>query len=125
MLSPKKTQIDNASGTFGQTERDDWLPLLSGSLIYKSASQNFTDLESRLAAIETGSRKAKQLNATYTLLDRVGPVAAASKGAEGEYSTMENREGFIEYAFSVLYGASFRPRFIVPGSTSVRNNPVW
>jgi hypothetical protein len=125
VLSPKKSQIDDASDVFGQTERDDWLPVLVGSRTYRTAAQNFGDVDTKLAAIQTGTRKAKQLNAAMKLIDRIGPIDAASKGVEGDYSTLENREGFIEYALSILYGAAFQPRFLVPGSSSVRNFPRW
>jgi hypothetical protein len=125
MLSPKRTQITAASDTFGQEEREDWLPLLAGSRTYREASQNFVDLETKLNGISTGTRKAKQLNATYVLLDKIGPVAAGAPSSEGEYSTQENREGLLDYALSVLYGTAFVPRFTTTGSTRVRTVPVW
>jgi len=125
MLSPKKSQINAASGTFGQEERDDWLPLLAGSRTYREASQNFGDLETQLGKIQPNSRKAKQLNATYTLIDKIGPVAAGAPSSEGEYSTQENREGLLDYALSVLYGPKFVPRFTSVGSAHVRTVPIW
>lgn len=125
MLSPKKTQINNASDEFGQTERDDWLPVLVGSETYRLAAQNFQDIDKKLAAIQSGTRQAKQMNAAYALIDRIGPTDASTTGVEGEYSTLDNREGFIEYALSILYGAAFRPRFQVSGSSSVRNVARW
>jgi len=125
VLNPKTQQITDASDVFGQTERDDWLPVLVGSRTYRTAAQNFADVDAKLAAIQSGTRKAQQLNAAMTLINRIGPVDASSTGVEGDYSTLENREGFIEYAFAILYGAAFMPRFQVQNSSSVRNFPRW
>jgi hypothetical protein len=58
----------------------------------------------------SGSLRGKQLDATLKLIDRMGPVDATSEGTEGHFSTLDNREGLIEYAMSVLYGKAFWPR---------------
>lgn len=124
MLSPKRSQIEAAAGTFGQEEIDLWFPILVGSRVYKRNPEFFSDLESKLAGVVADTTQAKQLNATMTLIDRIGPTDASVDGAE-IYSTLDNREGLIEYVLSALYGAAYRPRFTLSGGTSVRTHPVW
>lgn len=128
MLSPKRATIEGASGAFSDSERDLWLPLLTGSAIYRRTFPNFEDVESKLLSVEVDSLQAKQLNATMVLLDRIGPVAASTTGQDGTYSTVENREGLLEYAFAVLYGAEFWSMLISgwsrPVSYGVKNRAI-
>lgn len=126
MIPPKDSQIDAASGTFGTDERARWLPILAGSNTYRLAAPNFHDLPARLVAVVTGTIQAKQLNAAYKLIGRLGSLDASIDGREGKYSIKENREGLIIYALAVLYGADFIPRFIpFIGSSRVRNRAIW
>lgn len=111
MLSPKSSDILLNAGTFGADERGLWLPVLVGSRLYARSPMNFTDMETKLSAIANASLQAKQLNETMKLIDRIGPVDASTTGQEGEFSTLDNREGLIEYALSVIYGGVFWPAF--------------
>jgi hypothetical protein len=111
MLSPKSTDIAANSGTWTQLEKDLWLPILTGSRLYQRVPQNFGDLQTKLNAVTPTSTQAKQLGATLTLIDRLGPVDATSEGSDGKFSTLDNREGLIEYALATLYGGAFWPRW--------------
>ena len=115
-----------AAGTFSTEEQGLWLPILVGSRVYNAYSPPvFGDVASKLAGVVADTLQAKQLNATMTLIDRIGPTDASTSGAEGTYATMENREGLIEYAFSVLYGANYWTRIhSVPHSYRARNRAV-
>lgn len=112
MLSPKSSSITDPAntGVWDATTKGLWLPILVGSQLYGLMPQNFTDLETKLNAVVSGSLQGKQLQATLPLIDRLGPVDASSTGTDGEFSTLKNREGLIEYAMSVLYGSAFWPR---------------
>lgn len=112
MLSPKTSKVLANAGTFDDVTRGTWLPILTGSRIYSSASSNFPDIAGRLSGVENGSLRAKQLNETLLLIDRIGPTHAGVNNNQGEYSTLENREDLIEYAFAVLYGNDLRPRLL-------------
>lgn len=115
MLSPKSSDITANTGTWTQLEKDLWLPILTGSRLYQRFPQNFGDLQSRLDAVTAGSTKAKQMGATLVLIDRLGPVDATSEGgADGHFSTLDNREGLIEYALATLYGGVFWPKWTTP-----------
>lgn len=85
---------------------------------------SFTDVQSKLDAVANTSLQAKQLNETLKLIDRLGPVDASSTGTEGEFSTLDNREGLIEYAMSVLYGSVFWPR-LTPVSVATPVRVRW
>lgn len=121
MLSPKTSAITDPLnvGTWGETEKGLWLPILTGSRLYQKAPGSFGDLQSRLDAVEDGSLKAKQLSATLVLIDQLGPVDAGAAPEEGTFSTLDNREGLIEYALSTLYGASFWPNMRASMSSGV------
>lgn len=110
MLSPKTSKILLDAGAFTDETRGLWLPILTGSRLYASYPQGFTDIQGRLAAVVATSLKAKQLNQTLLLIDRIGPVDASTTGLEGEFSTLDNREGLIEYAMAAIYGSVFWPR---------------
>lgn len=124
MIPPKDSAISAASGTFGATEIGKWLPLLVGSEVFRLTSLNFFDVRNKLTAVTTGSLQAKQLEAAYNAINRLGALNASSKGSEGEYSIRENREGLLEYAMAVIYGKDYRPRFIFQ-SAAVRNRAVF
>lgn len=126
MIPPKDSQIEAASGTFGADEITKWLPILTGSSTYRSAALNFQDLPAKLAIVVADTIQAKQLNATYKLIGKLGSTDASIDNREGKYSINANREGLITYALAVLYGAEFAPRFTpFLGSSQVKNNPIW
>lgn len=126
MLAPKRTQITAASGAFTDDERGLWLPMLVGSRIYNNFHPPvFSDVDVKLAGVVASSQRAKQLNATMVLIDRIGPVDASTSGQEGIYSTIDNREHLLEYALSVLYGVEYWPRMNSrPNSYRARNRAV-
>lgn len=115
MLSPKTALVTANLGAFDDMTRGIWLPILAGSRLYSVASSNFPDIVGRLAGVETGSLRAKQLNETLKLIDKIGPVDAGVNNNQGEYSTLENREDLIEYAFAVIYGNDMMPRLLPSG----------
>lgn len=124
MLSPKSAAILLNTGTFGADERGIWLPVLVGSRLYMRSPANFSDVKSKLDAVATGTLQAKQLNETLKLIDRIGPVDASSSGTEGDFSTLDNREGLIEYAMATLYGGVFWPR-LTPVSVATPVRVRW
>lgn len=124
MLSPKSEKITANLGAWDADQKGLWLPVLVGSRLYQRSPSSFTDLEKRLDAVTQGSMKAKQLNETMVLIDRMGPVDATSDGSDGKFSTLDNREGFIEYALAALYGGVFWPRF-VPVSVTTPIKVRW
>lgn len=111
MLSPKTSDITDPgnTGTWNAETKGLWLPILTGSRLYQKSPASFGDLDSRLDAVEDGSLKGKQLSAALVLIDQLGPVDAGAAPEEGTFSTLDNREGLIEYALSTLYGADFWP----------------
>jgi hypothetical protein len=113
MLSPKSADITADAGSFDDTSRALWLPVLTGSALFSRAVVNFGDVKQKLAGVQSGSTQAKQLNQAMRLIDRIGPVDASTSGQEGTYATLANREGLIEYAFAVLYGQGFLPRLVM------------
>jgi hypothetical protein len=115
VLSPKSSLITLNAGTFTDNERGLWLPVLVGSRIYSAYSGNFSDLVERLAGVVDASLRAKQLNEAMVLLDKIGPVDAQGKTQEGDFDTLNNREGYIEYAIAVLYGVDFLPKLFAGG----------
>lgn len=118
MLSPKSSRITAATGTWDANTKGLWLPILVGSRLYARTPENFTDIQSKLDAVVSGSLQAKQLEATLTEIDKLGPVDATSEGFEGHFSTLDNREGLIEYALATLYGGVFWPRRTPPTATT-------
>lgn len=124
MLSPKTSDITANAGTWDNDQVGLWLPIMLGSRLYQRAPTNFTDIESKLSAVVNGSLKAKQLGATLVLIDRLGPVDASATGSDGKFSTLDNREGLIEYAMATLYGGVFWPR-LVPASVTTPIDVVW
>jgi len=124
MLSPKTADITADPGTFDDTSRALWLPLLVGSRLFERAALNFGDVRARLNAVQSASLQAKQLNQALRLIDRIGPVDASAPQSDGEFSTLANREGLIEYAFAVLYGQGFLPRLQFR-SVAVPNQAVF
>lgn len=111
MLSPKTPDITANAGVWDADQKGLWIPILVGSRLYQQQPQSFTDLDSKLDRVVAGELKAKQLGATLVLIDRMGPVDATSEGgADGHFSTLDNREGLIEYALATLYGKVFWPR---------------
>lgn len=124
IIPPKDSAINAASTTFGATERQKWLPLLVGSEVFRRAQVNFADVKTRLDVIPENPLQAQQLNAAYRAIDRLGAINASTSGADGTYSIAENREGLIEYALTVIYGAGFQPAFAL-ASSRVRIKPVF
>ena len=110
MLSPRTADITANDGAWDADQKGLWLPILVGSRLYQQTPSNFSDLESKLDEVTQGSLKAKQMNEALKLIDRLGPVDASTNGSDGEFSTLDNREGFIEYALATLYGGVFWPR---------------
>src|SRR6266404_2370307 len=124
MLGPTTTNINAASSVWTIDEQQLWLPLLTGSHIYRNAAFNFTDLPARLAKIVDGSLQAKQMNATMAELDNLTAVVAGINGPDGDYNTQVNRDGFLEYALSAVYGADYRP-LQLPLSVAIRTVPRY
>lgn len=124
MLSPKSSDITANNGAFDSDAKALWLPVLTGSRIFSRATVNFGDVKSKLDGVQASSIQAKQLNETMKLIDRLGPVNASTKGSEGEFSTLDNREDLIEYAFAVLYGQAFLPR-LTNQTVAVPNEAVF
>lgn len=110
MLSPRTSDVTANNGAWDADQKGIWTPILVGSRLYQQNPSSFTDLQAKLDAVENGSLKAKQLNEALKLIDQMGPVDASSSGSDGEFSTLDNREGFIEYALATLYGSVFWPR---------------
>jgi xylose isomerase len=120
MICPSDQQLSDASDQLTDEAREEWVTVIAGTRRFQNYSAPYFNIEKKLAEITNGSYKAKQLNAARVLLNGIGSIDAVMREDSSTFDSKENREGVIEYAVAVIFGASRAKQATGSRSTSAK-----